>query len=92
MEKKVSLTLVCGIQIMVDILMPETQLGNYSVKSKQLHIVNTDKTRSKRTRSQFSFQTSLIMTPRRVFSCRIENANADQIRVSQEDRIFRGLL
>ena len=40
------------------------KIGNNSIKQKQLNIVNTDKTRSKRTRSQFSFQTLLTMTQR----------------------------
>ena len=36
----------------------------HCIKSKQLHIVNNDKIRSKRTRSQFPFQTLLTITPR----------------------------
>ena len=35
------------------------KIGNNSIKPKQLNVVNTDKTRSKRTRSQFPFQTLL---------------------------------
>ena len=40
------------------------KIGNNSTKPKQLNVVNTDKTRSKRTRSQFPFQTLLTMIPR----------------------------
>ena len=36
------------------------KIDNNSIKSKELHIVNTDRTRSKGTRSQFPFQTLLL--------------------------------
>ena len=42
------------------------KIGNNSIKPKQLNVVNTDKTISKRTSSQFPFQTLLTMTPRKV--------------------------
>ena len=38
------------------------KIGNNSIKSKQLRIVNTDKTRSKHTRLHFPFQTLLTIT------------------------------
>ena len=40
------------------------KIGNNSIKLKQLNVANTDKTRSKCTRSQFLFQTLLTMTSR----------------------------
>ena len=40
------------------------KIGNNSISSKQLNVANTDKTRSKRTRSQFPFRTLFTMTQR----------------------------
>ena len=51
-----------GKEIIISKATPK--ISNNIIKPKQLHIVNTDKTRSKRTRSQFPFQTLLTMIPK----------------------------
>ena len=43
---------------------PTPKIGNNSMKPKQLNVVNTDKTRSKHTLSQFLLQILLTMTQR----------------------------
>ena len=53
---------IFGKEIIISEATPK--IVNNSIKSKQLHIVNTDKTRSKHTRSQIPFQTLLTITPR----------------------------